>query len=126
MCTVHEQNGVAERLNRTLVEVSRSMLFDAKLSHSYWAEAVSTAVYLRKRCPTKAVDGVTPYEAWYGEKSTVEHLRVFGCDLYAHVPKDKRGKFDSKARKCILIVYNQCTYFSVRAHTKRKKAWGPG
>ena len=111
-CTIPktpQQNGVAERLNRTLVEVSRSMLLDAKLSHSFWAEAVATAVYLRNRCPTKAVDGMTPYEAWYGEKPNVEHLRVFGCDVYAHVPKDERGKFDSKARKCILLGYGQET-----------------
>lgn len=48
-----EQNGVAERLNRTLVEMSRSMLLNAKLSKRYWAKSVSTAVYLRNRCPSK-------------------------------------------------------------------------
>ena len=92
-----EQNGVSERLNRTLVEGARSMLLDAKLAKSYWAEAVNTAVYLKNRCPTKAVKGKTPYEAWYGKKPNIEHLRVFGCTAYAHIPKDERGKFDSKA-----------------------------
>ena len=104
-----EQNGVAERLNRTLVESARSMLLDANLSKSYWAEAVSTAVYLKNRSPTKAVQGETPYEAWYGEKPTVDHLRVFGCDAYAHIPKDERRKFDTKARKCILVGYGEET-----------------
>ncbi len=60
-----EQNGVAERLNRTLVESARSMLLDANLSKSYWAEAISTAVYIRNRCPTKAVLRMTPFEAWH-------------------------------------------------------------
>ena len=101
-----EQNGVAERLNRTLVESARSMLLDANL---YWAEAVSTAVYLKNRCPTKAVQGMTPYEAWHGEKPRVDHFRVFGCDAYAHIPKDERGKFDTKARKCVLLGYGEET-----------------
>ena len=87
------------------------MLLDAKLPHKFWAEVhvVSTAVYLRNRCPTKAVEGMTPYEAWHSEKPKVEHLRVFGCAAYAHIPKDERGKFDSKARKCILLGYGQKT-----------------
>lgn len=84
-----EQNGVAERLNRTLVEMSRSMLLDAKLPKKFWAESVSTAVYLRNRCPTKAIKGKTPYEALYGKKPNVNHLRVFGCDAYTHIPKDE-------------------------------------
>ena len=104
-----QQNGVAERLNRTLVEMSRSMLLDAKLPQKFWAESVSTAVYLRNRCPTRAVKGKTPYEAWCGEKPKVDHLRVFGCDAYAHVPKDKRGKLDSKARRCVLLGYGETT-----------------
>ncbi len=67
------------------------MLLDAKLTHKFWAEPVSTAAYLRNRCPTRAVEGMTPYEAWHGEKPKVEHLRVFGCDAYTHIPR-----FESK------------------------------
>ena len=100
-----EQNGVAERMNRTLVESVRSMLADAKLPHKFWAETLSTAVYLRNRSPTVAVKGKTPFEAWTGRKPNVKHLRVFGCEAYAHVPKDERKKLDSKARKCILLGY---------------------
>ena len=89
-----EQNGVAERMNRTLVETMRSMLIDAKLPHTFWAEAISTAVYLRSTSPTKVLE-VTPFEAWMKQKPGVEHLRVFGCDAYAHVAKDERKKLDS-------------------------------
>ena len=94
-----EQNGVAERLNRTLVEMARSMLLDGKLKLKFWAEAVSTAVYLKNRTPSSALK-ITPYEAWHGSKPKVDHLRVFGCDAFAHIPKDERSKFDSKTRKC--------------------------
>ena len=104
-----EQNGVAERMNRTLVESVRSMLADAKLPHPFWAEDLSTAVYLRNRGPTKVVRGMTPFEAWTKKKPSVSHLRVFGCEALAHVPKDERGKLDSKARRCILVGYGEET-----------------
>ena len=104
-----EQNGVAERLNRTLVEMSRSMLIDANVQKKFWAEAVSTAVYLKNRSPSKPLQDMTPYEAWHGSKPVASHLRVFRCDAYAHIPKDERSKFDSKARKCILLGYGQET-----------------
>ena len=75
-----EQNGVAERMNRTLVESVRSMLADAKLPHNYWAETLSTATYLRNIRRSTAVKGKTPFEAWTSRKPNVKHLRVFGCD----------------------------------------------
>ena len=81
------------------------MLLDAKLPHKFWAEAISTATYLRNRSPTSAVEGTTPHQAWYGQKPRVEHLRVFGCVAYVHVPKDERGKLDSKTNKCVLLGY---------------------
>ena len=99
-----EQNGVAERMNRTLVEAVRAMLADAGLPKKFWAEALSTAVYLRNRSPTTVLE-VTPFESWTGKKPQVEHLRIFGCMAYAHVAKDERQKLDPKAQKCILLGY---------------------
>ena len=64
-----EQNGVAERLNRTLMEAARSMISHAKLNSSYWGEAVATATYVRNRTVTTAT-GITPYERWYNKKPT--------------------------------------------------------
>ena len=104
-----EQNGVAERMNLTLVESVRSMLAGASLPHEFWAEALSTAVYLRNRSPMKPVDGMTPFEAWTKKKPSVSHLRVFACAAYAHIPKDERGKLDHKARKCILVGFGEET-----------------
>ena len=103
-----QQNGVAERMNRTLVETVHTMLTDAKLPHKYWG-ALSTAIYLRNQSPTKAVTGMTPCEAWTTKKPSVAHLRVFSCDAYAHVPKNERGKLDPKAKKCVFVGYGEET-----------------
>ena len=83
------------------------MLADAKLPHSFWAEAVSTAVYLKNQSSTKALKDMTPFEAWTKEKPRIEHLRVFGCDAYAHIPKDERKKLASKSKKCIFVGYGE-------------------
>ena len=104
-----EQNGVAERLNRTLIETVRAMLSSSRLPHKFWAEALSTAVYLKNRSYTKAVLDMTPHEAWSGSKPNVKHLRVFGCMAYSHIPKDERSKLDSKAKQCILLGYGSTT-----------------
>ena len=61
-------------------------------------------MYLKNRSPSKLLN-MTPFEMWYGRKPKVSHLRVFGSDAYAHVPRDERGKFDSKSRKCIMVGY---------------------
>ena len=100
-----EQNGVSERLNKTLVEKARTMLIDAELSKDLWAEAVNTANYLKNRSPTKAVRNMTPEEAWSGTKPDLSHLRIFGCKALVHVPKTLRKKFDAKAEEQIFVGY---------------------
>ena len=100
-----EQNGVAEQLNRTLVKGVRTVLAGSKLPYRFWAEALSTIVYLRNRSPTKSLEGVTPYEAWNGTKPDVRCLCIFGCSTYAHVPKVERDKLNSKARRCLMLGY---------------------
>ena len=61
------------------------MLSHAGLPDSYWAEAVATAAYVKNRLPTVAIkEDKTPYERWYGRKSNISHLRVFGCMAYSH------------------------------------------
>ena len=94
-----EQNGVAERMNRTLMESARSMLAHAGLPHCYWAEAVSTAAYLKNHTATTAFEKVaTPCERWYGRKPNISNLRVFGCMAYAHTPDSQHTKLDEKMR----------------------------
>ena len=100
-----EQNGVAERINRTILESARSMMHFASLSLSLWAEACNTAVYLLNRAATKSVDGKTPFEIWKGMKPNLSHIRVFGSTLYVHIPKENRGKLDLKSIKCCHVGY---------------------
>ncbi|OMO69325.1 Integrase, catalytic core [Corchorus capsularis] len=101
-----QQNGVSERKNRTVMEMSRCLLFEKKLPKKFWAEAVSTSVYLLNRLSTRAINGKTPYEAWYGVKPSVDHLRIFGCICYAYVPEVKRDKLDHKADTGIFLGYS--------------------
>jgi transposase InsO family protein len=100
-----QQNAVAERANRTIVEMARSMIHAQKLDKSFWAEAVVNTVYTNNRCPTRALEHMTPEEAWSERKPSVAHMRVFGCLAYAMVPDEKRGKLDAKGTKCLFLGY---------------------
>ena len=101
-----QQNGVAERMNRTIQETARSMMHNAGTTKRLWAEAVCTAVIIRNRSPTVAVENMTPYESFMGKKPDVSNFKVFGCKAYMHVPKELRKKWDSKSKKCIFIGYS--------------------
>ncbi len=101
-----QQNGVAERKNRSLMEMARCMVKSQQLPHAFWLEAVMCAAYILNRCPTKALQSITPYEAWHGKKPSIGHLRVFGCLAYALVPMQQRRKLDDKAVKCIFVGYS--------------------
>ena len=102
-----EQNGRAERPNRSIVEKVRCLLMDSGLSKGFWAEAAATSVYLLNRHPRKVLSGKTPEEVWSGVKPDLSHLRVFGCDALAYLPKKSRGKLDPKAIRCKMLGYDQ-------------------
>ncbi len=116
-----QQNGVAERANRTIVEMARSMLHAQNLKLELWAEAVVNAVYTRNRCPTSAVANMTPEEAWSGKKPCVAHMRIFGCIAFAKVPDARRTKLDAKAEKCVFLGYCEGTkgYRLMSVETKK-------
>ena len=99
-----QQNGVSERMNRTLLESAKAMIFHAGLSKSFWAEAVNTAAYIRNRVTTTST-GQTPYERWYRRIPDVSHMRVLGCTAYAHCPEADRRKLDKKSRKLRFLGY---------------------
>ena len=100
-----QQNGVAERMNRTIMEGAGSMLYHAKLPLEFWAEACSTAVYLHNRSPTTALKDKTPFKSLFGRRPDISQLKVFGCVSYVHVPDDQRRKLDAKAHKAIFVEY---------------------
>ena len=92
------------------MEMARCLLFEKKkMLSNFWAKAVNTSVYLLNRLPTKSLKNKTPYEAWYGVKPFVNHLKIFGSICYYHVPEPKRSKLDSRAQKGILIGYGTST-----------------
>lgn len=100
-----QQNGVAERKNRTLIEMARCMLTDAHLPYYLWAEAVSMANYIQNRTITKGADEI-PHILWYGTKPSVVNWQIFGTKCYVHVPSEKRRKLDNTATQMIFIGYD--------------------
>eukprot|EP00253_Pinus_taeda_P016903 PITA_16903 len=100
-----------------LMERARSMLSGARLGQEFWTEAVETSCYLVNRSPSSELEDKTPQEIWTGKKPSLSHLRVFGCDAYVHVPKEKLTKLDSKSKKCIFIGYKD--------GLKGYKLWNP-
>ena len=81
------QYGVAEKHNRTVCKAARSMIIESELSKSFWAEAVSTAVYVRNQVPTTTHKIMTaPYQLWYDHKPDISILQVFCSTAYAHIP----------------------------------------
>ena len=83
------------------------MLQGKGLSNSFWAKAINTVVYLKNRSHTRYLGFKTPFEALYGFKPAVNHLRVFGSKAFAHIPKADRKKLDPKAVKCIFFFMAQ-------------------
>jgi transposase InsO family protein len=101
-----QHNGLAERRNRTLLDMTRSMLKEKKLPHKLWGEAVATAAYVLNRCPTKRLKEIVPLEKWTKEKQSVSHLKVFGSVCYKHVPEARRKKLDDRSKEMLLVGYH--------------------
>ena len=95
-----EQNGMAERMNRTLTEMVRCMLQDSKMDRKYWAEAILTASDIRNAIVNSSDTKTTPYELANSSKRDPEAMRVFGSLCYAHIPRQKRNKLDNTSIKC--------------------------
>ncbi|PRQ42077.1 putative RNA-directed DNA polymerase [Rosa chinensis] len=98
-----QQNGVAERKNRTIMNMVRSMLSEKQVPKVFWPEAVNWSIHILNRSPTLAVKDMTPEEAWSGIKPAVHYFRVFGCIAHVHIPEAKRKKLDDKSYKCVLL-----------------------
>ena len=100
-----QQNGVAERANRTIVEKARCMLKFSKLDDTFWAEAVATSVYIKNLCPMALIGNLSPEEAWSGNRPDAWHLKVFGCRAFVMTERPKRRKWDPISRECIFVGY---------------------
>lgn len=86
-----KQNGVAERLNRTLGEMARTLLSSSKLNNKFWNFAYLTAAYIHNRIPNTVTMDKTPYKLFYGQKPQLDILRCFGSVAFVHIHQGQRG-----------------------------------
>ncbi|KAF7779129.1 hypothetical protein Agabi119p4_3474 [Agaricus bisporus var. burnettii] len=100
-----QQNGLAERANRTMGERITAMLSESRLPGSFWGECISSMVHVWNMLPTASLSGTTPFQAFYKRKPDVSHLRVWGCTSYVHVQRDKRNSLQPHYEKCVFIGY---------------------
>lgn len=100
-----QQNGVAERKNRTLIEMARCMLIGSGMAKTFWGEAVVMANYIQNRLPWKNIEK-TPYEIWFGAKPSIQHFKKFGSKCFVFIPDEKRRKLDAKSVEAVMVGYD--------------------
>nr|GEZ90586.1 putative ribonuclease H-like domain-containing protein [Tanacetum cinerariifolium] len=102
-----QQNGIAKRKNRTLIEAARTMLADSLLPILFWAEAVNTACYVQNRVLMTKPHHKTPYELLHGRTPSIGFMRPFGCPVTILNTLDPLGKFQGKVDEGFLVGYSE-------------------
>ncbi|GJX03354.1 retrovirus-related pol polyprotein from transposon TNT 1-94 [Tanacetum coccineum] len=118
-----QSNGMVERKNRTLQEMSRTMLNEQSLPQKFWCNAVDTSTYILNRILIRAILGKTPYELLRGRKPTLDYFRVFGSKCFILNTKDYLTKFDLKSHEGVFLGYSQNSkaYTILNKHTRKIK-----
>ncbi len=98
-----EYNGVAERYNRTIIEMTHAMLLSANITSAFWAEALAVAVYINNHSSTKANNSCTPFELWTRNKLCLSHLCPFGCPVYLLKLLHQCSKLISKSNERLYL-----------------------
>ena len=104
-----QQNGVVERRNQTVVGMTQSMMKAKSMPAKFWGEAMTTAVFILNRAPTKALKGKTPSEAWYGRKLSVSFLWTFSCISHVRKTKPVLTKLEDRSTPMVLLSYEEGT-----------------
>ena len=104
-----EQNGIVEHKHQHLLNVMRTLLFQASLPPNFWCYALPHATYLINCIPTPFLHNISPYEKLHGRPCDISNLRVFGCLCYTNTLKAHRQKLDPKAHRCIFIGFKSHT-----------------
>nr|GEW61169.1 retrovirus-related Pol polyprotein from transposon TNT 1-94 [Tanacetum cinerariifolium] len=115
-----QQNGVAEKRNKTLIEASRTMLADAKLPVTFWAEAVNTACYVQNKVLVNKSHNKTPYELFNGRSPAIGFLKPFGCHVMILTNLDNLEKFEEKGDEGYFIGYSMSSK-AFRVFNKRTR-----
>ncbi|GJY58588.1 reverse transcriptase domain-containing protein, partial [Tanacetum coccineum] len=115
-----QQNGVAERRNKTLIEAARTMLVDSKFPNTFWAEAVNTACYVLNRVLVIKPYNKTPYELIRGRTPLIDFMKPFGCHVTILNTRDHLGKFDGKADEGFFVGYSVVSK-AMRVFNKRTR-----
>ncbi|GJR56609.1 retrovirus-related pol polyprotein from transposon TNT 1-94 [Tanacetum coccineum] len=120
LCTP-QSNGMVERKNRTLQEMSRTMLNEQSLPQKFWCNAVDTSTYILNRILIRAILGKTPYGLLRGRKPTLDYFRVFGSKCFILNTKDYLTKFDPKSYEGVFLGYSQNSkvYIILNKHTRK-------
>jgi hypothetical protein len=100
-----QQNGVAEKKNGTIMEAVKTMIHDQDLPMCLWAEAAMAVVYVQNRLSHSALRFKTLEEMFTRKKPEVSHLKIFGCPVFIHIPKEKRNKLEPSGKKGIFVGY---------------------
>ena len=100
-----QQNGVAERANRTMSDDITAMLAEARLPPSFWGECLLAQLHIWNRLPTSTLSNMTPWEAWFKQKPDIGHLRIWGCLAYVFIQRDQRKSLQTHMVKCIFVGY---------------------
>ncbi|GKB48950.1 zf-CCHC domain-containing protein [Tanacetum coccineum] len=118
-----QSNGVVERKNRTLQEMSRTMLNEQSIPQKFWCNAVDTSTYILNRILIRPILGKTPYEIFRGRKPSLEYFKVFGSKCFILNTKDYLTKFDPKSYEGVFLGYSQNSkaYVVLNKHTMKVK-----
>nr|GFB56269.1 retrovirus-related Pol polyprotein from transposon TNT 1-94 [Tanacetum cinerariifolium] len=104
-----QQNSIAERKNKTLIEAARTLLADSLLPIPFWAEAINTACYVQNRVLVTKPHNKTPYELLHGRLPSIGFMRPFGCPVTILNTLDPLGKFQGKVDEGFLVGYSICS-----------------
>ena len=117
-----EENGVAERFNRTIIQMTRAMLIWSGLPQGFWGEAACTANYLRNLLPAGR-DDLSPIELWHGHKPNISHIRTFGCVVHVHIPSENRAKLDRVSFQGIFVGYHSSQQMRIYNPKTKRVQW---
>jgi hypothetical protein len=101
-----QENGVSERMNRTIMECARSMRLHVGFPLQFWADVRDIVVYLINRGPSSSLDGRIPEEEWTRKNVSYSFLKTFGCEAFVHIDKENGTKLEAKSKKCTFIGYS--------------------